>query len=209
MGKRTVNSCWEQFEKLSLTYLNDETKSAAAHTKLIDLAERVNKDSISDHLINLFVKPYHQQPVDLKFDCDCTDGIAEHQTRFDCDTGTIWVYPVSIIQLYQDVNEHEPPERDEADLLHCRYLSFLTEMGKLESIYFLFLLLLQRAAYLTEVAHLEKRGGVIEVAEGESYHTMLWAFKELEVFVARRLSGKNLRADYAISWFESDWITGR
>jgi hypothetical protein len=209
MGKRTVNSCWEQFEKLANMYLNDEVKSESAHIKLIDLTTRVNKDNIGDHLINLFIKPYYPQPVDLKFMSDCSDGISEYQTSFDTDTGTINVFPVSIVQLYQDVNAHEPPERDEADLLHCRHASFLAEMGKLSSIYFLFLLLLQRAAYLTEVAHLEKRGGVIEVAEGEAYHTMLWAFKELEVFVAKRLNGKNLRADFAISWFESDWITGR
>ena len=61
---------------------------------------------------------------------------------------------------------------------------------------------------MLEIAHLEKRGGVIEIAEGEPYHTLLWAFKELEGF-ARRTYGVNIRAQFGISWYESDWITGR
>ena len=95
-----------------------------------------------------------------------------------------------------------------SDFLRCRYLSFKKEISKLPSIYVLFLLVLQRVAYLLEIAHLEKRGGVVEIAEGEPYHTMLWAFKEFEIF-ARKTWGLNIRARYGISWYESEWITGR
>ena len=68
-------------------------------------------------------------------------------------------------------------------------------------------MVLQRVAFLLEITHLEKRGGIIEVAEHESYHTLLWAFKELELFV-KKTYGVNIRAHYGIAWYEAEWITG-
>ena len=111
------------------------------------------------------------------------------------------------IHTIRQITEVHLEEEDE-DMLRLRHLSFLFEISKMPNTYILFMLILQRVALLLEIAHLEKRGGVIEVAEGEAYHTLLWAFKELEVF-SDQAYGISIRPQFGIFWYESDWITGR
>lgn len=209
MAKRTLKSCWTQYEKLSQTYLNDLDKRPATVDKLNELTFKANGDRIGDALLALFVKPHlPDTTATLEFTCTVDDGIPEWQTQYDAESETVLVHPLSVVALIHSTRETNPSGGGEGDFLRERYLSFLKEMIKLPSIYFLFLLVLQRVAYMLEIAHLEKRGGVVEVAEGEPYHTMLWAFKELEAFCGRTY-GVTLRAQYAILWYESDWITGR
>ena len=123
------------------------------------------------------------------------------------DTNTRHHHECIRLSYAQDAKDVEIKEEDYEDFLHLRYISFLKELSKLPSIFILFMLVLQRTAYLLEVAHLEKRGGIVEVAEGEAYHTLLWAFKELENLGPKL--GKNVRADFGVLWYESEWITGR
>lgn len=208
MAKRTVSSCWKQYEKLSVNYLDESSDHTAVQKKLDDLTGRVNKDTIGAVLVSLFIHPFFTDPVRLRFNTDCEDGVPEHQSSFDPEENLIQLYPVSIFELYTFGRSIEAPDPARTEMVKCRYHRFLIEMTKLSPVYFLFLIVLQRVAFMAEIAHLEKRGGVIEVAEGESYHTMLWAFKELEVW-ARRQRGENLRAKYSICWYEADWITGR
>jgi hypothetical protein len=207
MAKRTLQSCWKQFEKLAAAYLAKPDHSTTLRRNLNTLCRKANEDNLGSSLVTLFVRPH--LPLDLKveFVCDLTEGIPAWQTAYDSENSRIIVHPVAVVEFSRSIQHVEIPSRDE-DFLRARWLSFLAEIGKLPTVYILFLLVLQRVAYLLEIAHLEKRGGVVEVAEDEAYHTLLWAFKEFEVF-AKRTWGLNLRARHGISWYESEWITGR
>ena len=208
MAKRTLTSCWKQFEKLSLDYLGGEKDGADIAKKLETLTARTNVDKIGKALETLFIRPHISQEITVEFSVELEDGeIPSWQTRYDADTNRVILHPLSIFKFISDIRKIVVVEHDD-DFVDLRYASFLHEIGKMSSTYLLFLLVLQRVAYLLEIAHLEKRGGVIEVAEGEAYHTLLWAFKELEGF-AQRTRGDSVRAMFAISWYEADWITGR
>ena len=134
--------------------------------------------------------------------------IPDWMTRYVEEEARIDLHPLAVVKYIRRMQNMVVTEEDKTSFVHHRYVSFLAELGKLPGMHILFMLALQRVAYMMEIAHLEKRGGIIEVAEGESYHTLLWAFKEVESFV-RRTSGVNIRSHYGIYWYESDWITGR
>jgi len=208
MAQRTLATCWKQYQKLSLNYLAEGADRDAIQPKLDDLSDRVNKDTIGAVLVSLFIHPFFTDPVKMDFDTHCREGVSDQRSAFDPENNVITILPVSVFQLYEFGRNLEAPDPARTEMVTCRYHRFLIEMTKMSPVPFLFLLVLQRVAFMAEIAHLEKRGGVIEVAEGESYHTMLWAFKELEVWT-RRQRGVNLRAQYGICWYEADWITGR
>ncbi len=208
MAKRTIQSCWKQYEKLASDYMNEAKSKKATLKKIKTLTKKANADDVGASLVTLFVRPYLPLDLSLEFVCDLDDGIPRWQSDYDSENSRIIVHPIAVSKFASDIVDLELQEEDYDDFLHCRWLSFLVEIGKLPSIYLLFMVVLQRVAYLLEVAHLEKRGGVVEVAEGEAYHTMLWAFKEFEIF-AKRTWSISIRAKYGISWYESEWITGR
>lgn len=208
MGKRTLASCWKQYEKLCLAYLDGEKSKETILEKLCVLTDKTNADKIGNALFTLFVNPYATICTAVEFRINVVDGIPDWYTEFEPDTGIIHVHPLSVFRFQREVNDLKAPKLVEDDFIRCRHLSFLYELGKLTSTYILFLLVLQRVAYLLEIAHLEKRGGVVEIAEDEAYHTLLWAFKELEIFL-KKAYGLNIRAHCGISWYEAEWITGR
>ena len=208
MGKRTLASCWKQYEKLSYAYLDGQKDKEKLVEKLLLLTTKTNGDKIGNALLTLFVVPYINVCKSVEFAVDLGGEIPESKTSFKEQDGIINVHPLSVFKFIKEIGQLKLPTFEEEDFLKSRHLNFLVEIGKLTPIYLLFLLVLQRVAYLLQVAHLEKRGGVIEIAEDEDYHTMLWAFKELETFI-RKTYGVNIRAHYGISWYEAEWITGR
>ncbi len=208
MARRTIQSCWKQFEKLADAYIKKTKDRDETLEKIEDLCGKANGDRVGMSLVTLFVRPYLPLDLNLEFVHEIKKGIPRWQTDYDSENSRIIVHPLGVVRFIREIQAAEVTDDDYEEFLHCRWLSFLTEMAKIPSIYLLFMLVLQRTAYLLEIAHLEKRGGVVEVAEGESYHTFLWAFKELEGF-AKRTWALNIRAKYGISWYESEWITGR
>lgn len=208
MAKRTLTSCWKQYEKLGLDYVHAGEKAPAVMKKIEALTTRANADELGAALVTLFVKPYVNLNLKLEFtSLDRTDNHA-FLSSYDEASSRILLHPVAICRFIEELRAYQANEAEAQDFLLQRYRTFLREIGKLPTIYILFLVVLQRVAYLLQIAHLEKRGGIVEVAEGENYHTFLWAFKELEIF-ARKQYGINIRAHYRISWYEADWITGR
>ena len=210
MAKRTLKSCWKQYETLSRKYLDNPDRQDEFLEKLETLTFKANADQIGQALTALFIKPTVGEDVDCQFSVALEEdgSLPDWRTRHDPEANVLYVHPITVIKFIRDIAELEVTDDMYEDFLRCRYNSFLKEMGKLPSIMILCLLILQRVACVVEIAHLEKRGGVVEIAEGEPYHTMLWAFKELEAF-ARRTYGINARAHFGISWYEADWITGR
>ena len=81
-------------------------------------------------------------------------------------------------------------------------------MHKLPSQYLLFMQILRAVAHATDVSkgELRQRKELCEDTDID-YMTMLWAFKELEIRMALT-SHKNIRAEYKIFWYESEWIDG-
>jgi hypothetical protein len=205
-----------RYEKLCNDFLAGKGIPADTRKKLEVLTAKTNKEGIGDQsLVPVFIKPFYLQPVTLQFSMEFGEGdaVPEWLSRYDETRKIIEIQPLAIFKLLRDAKTWaaQLPGLTGEEFVVARYRSFLVELAKMatrEPLYLLFLVVLQRVAFLLEIAHLEKRGGIIEVAEGESYHTMLWAFKELEVFL-RKTYGLNVRAHYGMSWYESDWITGR
>jgi hypothetical protein len=195
---------------MSQDILAGEKDAAALWKKIDSLTDKANKDEIGSALQTIFVKPYITVPATVQFTTSRSEGdeLPEWLVDFDEEESILMVHPVTVVKFINEIRELEVTEGDYDDFLVGRYKSFLVEVGKLPSIYIMFLSLMQRIAYMLEIAHLEKRGGIVEVAEGERYHTLLWAFKELEIF-AKKTYGISIRAHYRISWYEADWITGR
>jgi hypothetical protein len=209
MGKRTLASCWRQFETLSEAYQTESKPRGEVVKKLTDLARKANADDIGKALSTLFVRPYIAVPIEVEFTMEMPNGnTPDWVTRYDEDANKILIHPLAAYVYIDRMRQVRLEQESQEDLVHWRYVTFLAEIAKLPSIHVLFMIVLQRVAYMLEIAHLEKRGGIIEIAEGETYHTLLWAFKETESFVTRT-SGINVRAHYGLSWYESDWITGR
>ncbi len=207
MGKRTLVSSWKQYQKLSQSYINKPDQKDEIITKLDNLTEKINGDNIGNALFTLFVKPFVGKCKLVDFSNEHSDRIPNWQTKYDEDAFKISIHPLSIFNFIETVKHIEVPDKS-VNFIGCRNSSLLVEISKLPSTYILFLMVLQRVAFLLQIAHLEKRGGIIEVAEDESYHTMLWAFKELEAF-AKKTYGINIRVHYGISWYEAEWITGK
>ncbi len=208
MAKRTLMTCWKQYENLSQSILSGEQNNSKLHDKLLTLTAKANADKIGNALYTLFVKPYMSNCKSVEFTVDMISGVPEWLTDYLEETGTLLVHPISTIRWINNIKNLIMPDFREDEFILFRNISFLIELGKLPSIYLLFLIVLQRVAILLRITHLEKRGGIIEVAEDESYHTLLWAFKEFEQFM-KKVYGINARPHFGISWYESDWITGK
>lgn len=206
MGKRTLITSWRQYEKLSQSYLGSQENQEVIVEKLDELTKKVNADKIGKALHTLFVVPFFKRSKSVEFTNFYDIDIPKWQTLFEEETQIIKIHPLSLFRFIHGIGELDLPDK-ESNFIGCRNVSFLTEIEKLPSIYVLFLMILQRVAFILEIAHLEKRGGIIEIAEDESYHTLLWAFKELEGFI-KKTYGVNIRAHYGIAWYEAEWITG-
>ena len=206
MGKRTLTTSWRQYEKLSQTYLSSQEERQDIVEKLSELTKKVNADEIGKALHTLFVLPFFKNSKSIEFTNFFDSEIPKWQTLFDEERQILKIHPLSVFSFIHGIRDLNLPDRN-SNFIGCRNISFITEIGKLPSIYVLFLMVLQRVAFLLEITHLEKRGGIIEVAEDEYYHTLLWAFKELELFV-KKTYGVNIRAHYGIAWYEAEWITG-
>ncbi len=210
MAKRTIQSCWKQYERFVRNYSDESKDQEVALAKIQELTEKANAEDLCESLYTLFVKPFLPLELTVEFSCMFEDdgSLPRWKTKYDSEGARIMIHPITTVQFLMHIEKLKLTDDDYDDFLRCRWLSFLVELGKLPSIYVMFMLVLQRVAYLLEIAHLEKRGGIVEVAEGENYHTMLWAFKELEQF-ASKTWGVEIRSHYGISWYESEWITGR
>ena len=211
MAKRTIQSCWKQYEKLARDYLDERRPLETVVEDIETLTHKANNDDVGESLTALFVRPYLPLDISVKFTAEFDDGVPSWQTRYEKyedKSSCILLHPVSIYRFCRQAASVEVDGDEYDDFLELRALTFQQEIGKLPSLYILFMMILQRTAFLMEIAHLEKRGGVVEIAEDESYHTLLWAFKEFEAF-AKRSWGVEIRAKHNISWYESDWITGR
>ncbi len=84
----------------------------------------------------------------------------------------------------------------------------MTELGKLPTRLLLFLAVLEGVARYKEVSKADKRPTSPEAPENDEYLNLLWAFKELEIFITET-TGTSIRTEFNLLWYEAEWINGK
>ena len=211
MAPRTLASTWKQVEKLAGRCQGAKSLKKVDVDALDDLLRRINESKIVDALGTLFVRNYQgMEEIQVRLATSTRNRYPEWTALYSAEDKEIVVNPVGVLQFASDCNAaleimKTPVARE--TFQKYRYYAYLAELRKLPSVYLLFLLLLREVAKAREVTLVEKKGGGTEEVEDEAYMILLWAFKELEGFFASN-NGLNLRSEYMILWYESDWITG-
>ena len=137
MARRTLTTCWKQYEKLTLAYLDGEKSKRETMKKLVTLTKKTNQDKIGNALVTLFVQPHIGQKIELEFAVSSRGRIPDWQTSFDAKKSKIIVDTLSTFNFIKSVREIEVPELTEKTFIQGRYVSFLAEIGKLNTIYIL------------------------------------------------------------------------
>ncbi len=214
MAARTLGTTWKQMEKLvAKLFLKKAPKGAVEAVD--DLCRKTNESRIVDAMVSLLVTPYGGlEGTRIRFATSNGKAFPDWITDYNAEAKTIEVNSVGIIKFAADchasVKTLATPAAKES-FQGYRLISFMAELGKIPTRLTLFLLILVQVARCKEICKADKRGGAAAVAdspETEQYQTLLWAFKELETFY-RETTGINLRSEYNILWYESEWIAGK
>ncbi len=213
MAPRTLASTWKQYDKV----IRKLAATPPPHPDEIEavnaITRRVNRSRIVGALATLFVHPYPtMEEMGVRFYVPPEgEDFPDWAVSFDPEEGVFQINPVAVFRFRDRCRQAaELLTRPEgrADFADYRYNAYLAELRKLPDPMFLFLLLLGEVANARKISQVEKKGGQIELAEDEAYTNLLWAFKELETFYATT-HGADLRAEYGILWYESEWFVGR
>lgn len=211
---RTLASTWTQYEKLAKAYIQETKDRSDVINSLNNNATKANQAKIGEAISKLFFPNYPNfESTATKFYIHPSTEPEDYPlwcTAYEEETNTVIINPLAIFQFIEECNEAEEllaQPKIRRSFMRYRYYAFLTELRKLPSRILMFLLVLQRIALTKKIADVETKGGVIEAADGEEYLTLLWAFKELESFLINT-NGLNLRSEYKVSWYESDWSIG-
>jgi len=214
MAQRTLSSTWKQFERLSVSYFSGKKSKEDIIAKLNSCSQKANAAKINIAIKTVFFGPYPEMEgyvPTFYLSPPEVDDYPEWTVKLFEDKKEMLLNPLGafhFLRLCDGAEKTLTTQEVRRSFVLYRHNAFLTELKKLPSKLIFFILILKRIAMLREIARVEKKGGVIEIASGEEYLTTLWAFKEVESFTLRT-SGTNLRQEFAISWYESDWIIGQ
>ncbi|MBT3374407.1 MAG: hypothetical protein HN742_19745 [Lentisphaerae bacterium] len=212
MAPRTLASTWKHIEKLSTVYDGASSPRTGEAEALDTLCRKTNSSRIVDALAALFVQSYQGlEEVSVEFATSSDHAYPDWTTSYSEEEQLVRINPVEVVRFRHGCDEsvdvlRQPAGRE--DFYTYRYQAYLAELRKLPSRHHLFLLLLAEVARVRHITEVEKKGGGVEEIDDEAYMVLLWAFKELETFY-RDMNGTSLRADYTISWYESDWFVGK
>ncbi len=210
MAPRTLASTWRQFEKLAKSYLGEGR--ATDGRQIRELAEKVNKSRIAEALETMFLVPYAGlDKTTIRFLEVGDEPYPDWDMRYDAAAKTIEINPVGVVGFVLRCDEAAAklatPEA-RRDFATYRLNAYMAELRKLPSRLLLFILVLRKVAEILKVTEVEKRGGETEDVDDGGYMNLLWGFKEAER-VYREMKGLNIRAEYGLLWYESDWYVGR
>jgi hypothetical protein len=215
MAPRTLSSTWRQFEKLARAIADSRQPASRLLKDLEDLSGKANRSKVVEALQALFVADHPGvDGVRVQFVGGQQAVEQVEPTRYDGTEKVILVSPVGVVRFIDECGECvEQMKTREARESFRRYrlCAYQAELSKLPSHLVLFLALLRQVADISDVTRSDRRGSNGAAAEPEEdrpYLMLLWAFKQLEA-VLRDVKGVNLRAEYRILWYESDWVTGR
>jgi hypothetical protein len=183
--------------------------------ELGELSDRANRSKVVEALQTLFVEGHPGvDGVRVQFAGGPEALKSPEATSYDNDGRVILVNPLGVVrfidQCVECVEEMKTREARES-FKRYRLCAYQAELSKLPSHLLLFLALLRQVAEVAGVTRSDRRppgGGTEEPEEDRPYLMLLWAFKHLEA-VLREVKGINLRSEYRVLWYESDWVTGR
>lgn len=215
MAPRTLSSTWRQFEKLGRAVAKSRRPASQLVAELDDLSERANRSKVVEALQTLFVEGHPGvDGVRVQFAGGRQAVEMAEPTQFDDGSRVILVNPVGVVRFIDHCSEcvAEMKTREAREsFLRYRLCAYQAELSKLPSHLLLFLALLRQVAEVSGVTRSDRRaanGATQEPEEDRPYLMLLWAFKHLEA-VLRDVKGVNLRSEYRILWYESDWVSGR
>lgn len=215
MAPRTLSSTWRQLEKLARAIVSSDAPAERLLGELEDLSAKANRSKVVDALQTLFVVEHPgTEGVSVRFMGGRSAVEQDAPTRYDEAEKVILVNPVGVVrfidQCGQCVEDMKTRQARES-FKRYRLCAYQAELSKLPSHLMLFLALLRQVGVVADVTKSDRRvvsGGTPEAEEDTPYLMLLWAFKQLEA-VMREVKGTNLRSEYRILWYESDWVTGR
>ena len=199
---------WTQIETLATAYRQHPGKATAA---ALDECLRNLQEPI-ETFANLFVKPLvGMQEKTARFLLSDNGSFPEWACQLDEDRNIFLLNPIGILSFQgecRNASETAKTQEGRENFKIYRLLAYLQELQKLPLKYLTFLCLFKEVARVMEVTHTDKRRALHnQPSEAEEdYMSYLWSFKELENAI-KTISNTDLRADYKISWYESEWIT--
>ncbi len=199
---------WMQIEKLAKAYRKAPEKAAA---EALDKCLEDFQGPIAT-FARLFIKPLvGMQDMTARFILSKDGAYPEWACQFDETQNTFYLSPLGILSFQEEcANAQKILQTQEGreNFKTYRLLAYMKEMQKLPLKYLAFLCLFREVARVMEVTRTDKRRTVHNppTEAEEAYMSYLWAFKELENAM-QKIQSIDLRADYKISWYESEWIT--
>ncbi len=215
MARRNIASTWKQFEKILGKCCDTESPDPELVEELRDLTDKVNSSKLREAISFLFVEPYSElEQVTVQFAAPNGTLSQDWATSFEAEEKIIKINPAGVYQFCrkcQAAAESLKTPSARESFVRYRLQAYFVELAKLPSHYILFLLILRQVANARKITQVVKKGGNIEIIEGDEnrdYMNLLWAFKELEAFYTNS-NGMSLRSEFGMLWHESDWIMGR
>ncbi|MBQ2336479.1 MAG: hypothetical protein II381_09205 [Victivallales bacterium] len=199
---------WTQIEKLAKAYQKAPGKATA---EALDKCLAAFQGPI-ETFARLFIKPLvGMQDMTARFILSTNGTYPETACQFDESQNAFLLSPIGILSFQDEcTNASEALQTQEGreNFKTFRLYAYLKEMQKLPLKYLAFLCLFREVARIMEVTRTDKRRTMHNppTEAEEAYMSYLWAFKELENAM-QKIQSIDLRADYKISWYESEWIT--
>jgi len=211
MAPRTLASTWKSFEKLCKRYESASVPRKAEIAALDELCSKANGSGIVGALATLFVHDYPGlEEVEVEFVPSADGDYPDWVTAYCSERQVIQVNPVGVLRFSHECRDAVQRLKSAAareNFYKYRYQAYLAQLRKLPTDHLLFLQLLREVATARGIAEVERKGGGLDTPKDEGYMLLLWAFNELEALFAE-FKGLNLRSEYGISWYESDWFVG-
>ena len=216
----TLAGFWKNINSIAPKCLNvadfDEKDSLSELTRIV---EEVNMSPIPRSIGNLFVGPYLEedkfsvnfslpetlQSVEIDKPVSYISYDVEERPRKESTISINSLALFNYVESFKNIPERVDEDLSTAAFREKRQAAFMKEIAKLPDPYFVYLAVLQELAYCNDVVSVEDREGNFHESDASFYLSLLWAFKEFEVFYLRA-QNRSLRADYGIIWHEGEWV---
>lgn len=199
---------WIQIETLATAFRQSPGTTTA---NALDTCLRRFQEPI-ETFAKLFVQPLiGMQDKNAQFLLSEKGAYPNWACQFNDTQNTFLLNPIGILSFQEEcrkAGETAKTQEGRENFKIYRLLAYLQELQKLPFKYLTFLCLFKEVARVMEVTQTDKRRTIHnQPSEAEEdYMSYLWSFKELENAIYK-ISNIDIRVNYKISWYESDWIT--
>ena len=210
MAKRTLNTVWQNIEKIYQSVKAGKVSMADAEVKLNDLVGKDDVKQIVNDLGRVLLSEcdtFDQAETVIRLAGD--DERFVRPTHYDAKYKILSIDPFRVLDFYAQCKHfsEDPLALGGGDFESYRKNAFMAELTKLPTKAMLFLKLLQQAAITDGLTHI----GLSEVPQGllddtTYYQTLLWALSQLERKLYA-LNGVNVRTEYTLVWHEAEWTS--